>query len=302
MTGRRSPTDIFRLLADDTRVDILRAVAVAQYDLDQVDSGAAELAFSEIYDRVDVENSSKLSYHLGELAGTYLRKTDDGYSLSHAGERIVRFILAENYGSPESFGPEPVDGVCIFCGAEALEASLSHQFFRIDCTACEQQVAGQPITPAQVRTRGTDALVQSVKRRSAEDARLIRQRLCPECGAQLSVEVAEVPASALPEADSFVVRSTCDACLREYNSPLTYSAVYHPASIAFHWERGVDVTARGLWEFHEYVYEGRWTSEQVASDPDEYEVVLRHGEDAVRLYLDSTATVVRTERVRRENG
>ncbi|MFD1684862.1 winged helix-turn-helix domain-containing protein [Halobellus litoreus] len=302
MTGRRSPTDIFRLLADDTRVDILRAVAVAQYDLDQVDSGAAELAFSEIYDRVDVENSSKLSYHLGELAGTYLRKTDDGYSLSHAGERIVRFILAENYGSPESFGPEPIDGVCIFCGAEALEASLSHQFFRIDCTACEQQVAGQPITPAQVRTRGTDALVQSVKRRSAEDARLIRQRLCPECGAQLSVEVVEVPASALPEAASFVVRSTCGACLREYNSPLTYSAVYHPASIAFHWERGVDVTARGLWEFHEYVYEGRWTSEQVASDPDEYEVVLRHGEDAVRLYLDSTATVVRTERVRRENG
>ncbi|QCC49493.1 winged helix-turn-helix domain-containing protein [Halobellus limi] len=302
MTGSRAPTDIFRLLADDTRVDILRAVAVAQYDLDQVGSGAAELAFSEIYDRVDVENTSKLSYHLGELTGIYLRKTDDGYSLSHAGERIVRFILAENYGSPESFGPEPVDGVCIFCGADALEASLVHQFFRIDCTACERQVSGQPITPAQVKTRESDALVQSVKRRSAEDARLVRQRLCPECGAQLSVEVVGVPASALPEADSFVVMSTCEECLREYNTPLTYSAVYHPASIAFHWEHGVDVTARGLWEFHEYVYEGRWTSEQVASDPDEYEVVLRHGEDAVRLYLDLTATVVRTERVRRESG
>ncbi len=96
--------------------------------------------------------------------------------------------------------------------------------------------------------------------------------------------------------------SSCEECLREYNSPLTYSVVYHPASIAFYWERGIDVTSRGIWEFHEYVYEGRWTSDRIASDPDEYEVVLRHEEDAVRLYLDSTASVVRTERVRRESG
>ena len=302
MTTNRSATDIFRLLADDTRVDILRAVAVVQYELEQVGSGAAELAFSEIYDHVDVENTSKLSYHLGELTGAYLRKSDDGYSLSHAGERIVRFILSGNYEQPSSFGPEPVDGVCVFCGEEALEAKLSHQFFRIDCTACEQQVTGQPITPAQVRTRGGESLVQSVKLRSAEDAKQIRQGMCPECGAHLSADVVAVPDSPLPDADSFVVASTCEECLREYNSPLTYSVVYHPASIAFHWNRGVDVTARGLWEFNEHLYEGRWTSEQTSSDPDEYEVVLRHGADAVRLYLDSTATVMRTERVRGESG
>jgi DNA-binding transcriptional ArsR family regulator len=302
MTENRSATDIFRLLADDTRVAILRAVAVAQYELEGVGSGAAELAFSEIYDHVDVENTSKLSYHLGELTGTYLRKSDAGYSLSHAGERIVRFILSGNYEQPESFGPEPVDGVCVFCGEGALEATLSHQFFRIDCTACEQQVTGQPITPAQVRSRDGESLVQSVKLRGAEDARQIRRGMCPECGAHLSADVIAVPESPLPDADSFVVTSTCEECLREYNSPLTYSVVYHPASIAFYWERGVDVTARGMWEFHEYVYDGRWTSEQTASDPEEYEVVLRHGGDAVRLYLDSTATVVRTERVRGESG
>lgn len=302
MTRDRSATEIFRLLADDTRVDILRAVAVAQYELEQVGSGAAELAFSEIYDHVEVENTSKLSYHIGELAGTYLRKSDDGYSLTHAGERIVRFILSGNYKQSGPFGPESVDGVCVFCGAEALEASLSHQFFRIDCAACEQQVTGQPITPAQAKTRDSDAFVESVKLRSANDLNQIRRGMCPECSAHLSADVVAVPESPLPDADSFVVTSSCEECLREYNSPLTYSVVYHPASIAFHWDRGIDVTSRGIWEFHEHVYEGHWTSKRVASDPDEYEVVLRHGDDAVRLRLDSTATVVRTERVRRENG
>lgn len=302
MTKNRSATDIFRLLADDTRVDILCAVAVAQYELEEIGSGAAELAFSEIYDHVDVDNTSKLSYHLGELTGTYLQKSDDGYSLSHAGERIVRFILSGNYEQPGSFGPEPVDGVCVFCGEEALEGKLSHQFFRIDCTACGQQVTGQPITPAQVRTRDSESLVQSVKLRSAEDGKQVRQGMCPECGADLSADVVAVPESPLPDADSFLVMSTCEECLREYNSPLTYSVVYHPASIAFYWDRGVDVTTMGIWEFHEYVLDGLWTSEQTASDPEEYEVVLRHGGDAVRLYLDSTATVVRTERVRGQSG
>jgi DNA-binding transcriptional ArsR family regulator len=302
MTEDRSATDIFRLLADETRVEILRAVAISQYELEGVGSGAAELAFSEIYERVDVENTSKLSYHLGELTGTHLRKSEDGYSLSHAGERIVRFVLSGNYEQPSSFGPEPVDGVCVFCGEEALEASLPHQFFRIDCAACERQVTGQPITPAQVETRDGDALVRSVELRSAEDAGQVRREMCPECGAQLSVDVVEVAESPLPDADPFLVTSTCEACLREYNSPLTYSVVYHPASVAFHWDHGVDVTTRGIWEFHEHVYEGRWTSERVASDPDEYEVVLRHGADAVRLRLDASATVVRTERVRRESG
>ncbi|ELY63120.1 DUF7351 domain-containing protein [Natrinema versiforme] len=180
MTEDRSAADIFRLLADETRIDILRAVAVAQSEREQVGSGAAELAFSEIYERVAVENTSKLSYHLGELAGTYLRKRDDGYSLSHAGERIVRFILSRNYERPASFGPEPVAGTCLFCGAEALEARLSHQFFRIDCTACDQQVTGQPITPAQVETRDGDELIRSVKFQSTADFRQIRRGMCPE--------------------------------------------------------------------------------------------------------------------------
>lgn len=302
MTDARSATDIFQLLADETRVDILRAVAIAQYDLEEAGAGPAELAFSEIYEHVEVENTSQLSYHLGELAGVYLRKSDDGYSLSHAGERIVRFILSENYEQPEPFGPEPVSGICMFCGQEALEARLSHQFFRIDCTACNRQVGGQPITPAQTRTHDSSALIRSVKLRSFEEVTQIRRSICPECRAHLSASVVELPDSPLPDSDTFLVTSDCETCLREYNSPLTYHTVFHPAAVAFYWDRGIDVTTKGLWEFHEYVYDGRWSSEQVASDPAEYEVVLRHGHDAVRLQLDSTATVTGSERVRRESG
>ncbi|MCY4729215.1 alpha/beta hydrolase [Natronomonas gomsonensis] len=42
MSDTRSATDVFRPRADDTRVAILRAVAVAQHDLERVGSGATE--------------------------------------------------------------------------------------------------------------------------------------------------------------------------------------------------------------------------------------------------------------------
>ena len=96
--------------------------------------------------------------------------------------------------------------------------------------------------------------------------------------------------------------SECRECLREYNSPLTYSVAYHPASVAFHWDRGVDVTTKGVWEVHEHGRERQWTSERRSSDPESYEVSLRRDEDALRFRLDADAAVTRTERVRREHG
>ena len=55
---------MFGLLSDETRTSLLRAIAVAEHELEEAGAGPATLALSELYDRVDVDNSSKLSYHL----------------------------------------------------------------------------------------------------------------------------------------------------------------------------------------------------------------------------------------------
>lgn len=301
MTDDLSADEFFKLLSDGTRVDILRAVAVAEHDLEGMETGA-ELTFSEIYDRVDVDNTSKLSYHLGELTGAYLRKGEGGYSFTHAGERIVRFILSGNYEQPSTFGPEAIGGTCVFCGAETLEASLISRFFRIDCLACERQITGQPVTPAQTTARDTDELIRSVERKSSHDHRQIRGEICPECGGRLTTTVRALPKSALPDTSSVIVTSECQECLREYNAPLAYSVLYHPASVAFHWEHGVDVTEGGVWKFNVHLFEGRWTAEQISGTPEEYQVVFRHDDDLLRLRIDSDATVTQTERVRRGRG
>ena len=290
---------VFGLLSDETRVDILRAIALAESERHGVNVGPTALSFSEVYDRVDVENTSKLSYHLGELTGTFLRKSEDGYSFTHLGERFARLILSENHQSLPDFEPRETAGTCPFCEASPLRARLHYQFLVVECPDCERPVSNYQVTPAQARARDEAELVRSVERKQALDYAQVRRGVCPACSGSLSADVRDAGETPLPDADPFLVVDRCEQCLRRYSAPLTYGAAYHPASVAFHWDHGVDVTTSGLWTFHEHVVAREWTSERVATDPAAYEVVFRHDGDRLRCHLDATATVTGTERVRR---
>ena len=299
MGDDQSASDVFGLLSDETRVDILRTVAVAQNDkhLD----GPAQLSFSDIYERVDVDNTSKLSYHLGELTGTFLRKDEPGYSFTHAGEKIVRFVLSANYESPEDFGPIPVEAVCPFCDSQAIQARPNHQMLIAECTECDRPVSAYDIPPAQVRERTDEQLIESIKRKHSAHYRQVRNGICPECAGPLSTTV--MSSEQLPyDWQEFLVLDECPECLRRYNAPMSYSVAYHPASVAFHWDHGIDIAGKALWELHDFAADGKWSTEKRATDPDEYVVELRQGDDVLRLFLDSEASVTHTERVRRHTG
>lgn len=114
MDAERTADGVFSLLSNEIRVDVLQAVAIARNEEEQSGAGIASSSFSDISERVDVDNTSKLSYHLGELTGTFLRKHGVGYSFTHAGEQMVRFVLAENYLPSSDFGTLETNGTCLF--------------------------------------------------------------------------------------------------------------------------------------------------------------------------------------------
>jgi hypothetical protein len=296
--GERLPHEAFATLGDESRIEIMRAIAEAQATATTAEPAQVELAFSEIYDRVDVDGTSKLSYHLGELTGTFLRKGENGYSFTHAGEQIVRIVLSGNYEQPPAYGPIETDGRCPFCESESLESELNHQYFSVHCRECERPVAGHPVTPAQIRSFDESTVPDVVARKMAAQYRQIRQGICIGCSGRLSTEL--VGEEDLPPESryQFLVRDRCQHCLRRYNSPLVYCVAYHPASVAFHWEHGIDMTATGMWELAQVADEHDWHAERVSEDPDEFRVVLKYDDDTLHLSLDSDAEVTRTERVR----
>lgn len=291
-----TPADVFGLLADDIRVDILEALAVAQYESESIESGPTELTFSEIYERTDVENTSKLSYHLGELVGPLLRKTEEGYSFTHGGEKFVRLTLADNHQQPPAFTPIEIDGECMYCGETTLEAKLQFQYFVVTCGDCERPLSGHPVAPALVREYDGAELVEMVARKMALDYRQVRSGLCVACSGSLSTTVIDTEELPIEDIHSFLVIDECTHCLREYSGPLAYGVAYHPASLAFHWDHGIDLTTSGMWELHQFA--DQWSAEQLSSDPTQYRVVLPWGSEELHVYLDGDVSVERTERVR----
>ncbi|SFC69804.1 hypothetical protein SAMN05444422_11542 [Halobiforma haloterrestris] len=213
---------------------------------------------------------------------------------------MVRFILAENYLHPSDFQAIETDGSCLQCGTAALQAVPHDQYFMIQCTACESPAFTYKLTPAQVRGHtGTD-LIDTVIWEQASDFLKMRQDVCPDCAGNMETEIRDL--SGEPEAErlptSLVTLSECQQCLRFMSVPITHAAAYHPESIVFHWKRGLDILATGVWEFHENLHTEQWTADHVDGPTGSYKVEFQHDSSSLRLYLDETAVVTKSERVR----
>ena len=82
-----APADTFAIVGEESRLAILEAL----WRLD------APAAFSDLRAEVGTRDSAQFNYHLGKLTDQFVHKTDAGYELRTAGERIVQAILAGSF-------------------------------------------------------------------------------------------------------------------------------------------------------------------------------------------------------------
>lgn len=101
------PTDALSVLADETRIAILRALA----DADE------PLSFSRLRERADVRDSGRFSYHLQRLCEYFVRETPEGYELGHAGARLIDATGTDGDAPPTP--DEPAE--CPVCGERDCE-------------------------------------------------------------------------------------------------------------------------------------------------------------------------------------
>lgn len=100
-------TDPLAVLADETRRDILRALAEAD----------GPLSFTELRERAGVRDSGRFSYHLRKLAKYFVRDTASGYELGHAGKRIL--AAGEEAATTTELG-QTIE-TCPVCGKDDCE-------------------------------------------------------------------------------------------------------------------------------------------------------------------------------------
>ncbi|MDG5817956.1 helix-turn-helix domain-containing protein [Natronococcus sp. A-GB7] len=299
MPDEEEAAEAFGTLSDPTRVAILRAFAEALDEQGLTPGGSMpELSFSELYERVEIDSTSRLSYHLEKLDGAYLRHTDEGWKFTYAGEAIVRQYLAGAYAGDVELDPFEIEGRCLHCDAEELVTDVEDRMLMHRCEECGECFGNIPVTPAQVTARDDDAVIESVKTRTASYFQQFREGVCAICGGCNDLDVRNVEDVA-PGPLRFVAIARCRSCWTRFNGPLSVWLATHPASIAFHWEQGIDTTSLSTFEMVPRVMDEQWSTDRLASDT--YEVTYRVDENALRLLVDDDLSVERAERVRRDS-
>ena len=224
-TGSGSNDSTYAALTDETRIRILFALA-DQYG----DAWSAEWpSFSELRERVGVDDTSRFSYHLDELQDDFVRKVDGTYRPRVAALEIVSTIRAGTYdGDTVAVDQQQTDYECPSC-EEALVASYRHHHLYVGCPSHGAAIA-YPTPPRALADRTLEDVIDLSFRKHACDVRLFRNDVCPHCwgAAGFSFPRDSVPDSYLLD-DVAYATAKCDTCWVSYPIPIAQTVLGHPA-------------------------------------------------------------------------
>ena len=301
--GGAPPDAAFALLGDETRMAILEAL----WEANEPGPREDPVSFSRLREMVDVTPSSRFNYHLGELVGNFVRKTDGGYVLAEAGNRVVRAVMAGAITGETSFEPVELDVACPFCGAPT-EAHHRTELLDVSCTECEGMLGGeavpegslllQVVPPAGVTGRTPEAAARAALQYVYLRVQATVEGVCPECAGTVSgsltvCEDHDASDGLCPACDSRYAawpRRTCDNCKFSTIYPVWFRALSHPEVAALCRRHEVDPGPALSWE--------TWAAltpvgtRVAATDPLAVEVTLSLGDESVTATLDRSMDVV----------
>lgn len=235
--GSLDPADVFSLLGDDVRLEIIAALDEATAD---------RLPFSDLHERVGLADSGQFNYHLSQLVGHFVSKTDEGYGLTAAGERLARAVSAGLYTDSPELSPFGVDGVCNDCGAAALDAAYADEQFVISCRECGHQMLEVDAPPSLIRGRQPAEALAAFEDWSFEQVEQAYAGICPTCGGPVDRGITEDTTEGLPF--DVLPEMVCEVCGRRILTSFAAIARRDPAVDAFHERHFVDFRSKHYWE------------------------------------------------------
>jgi hypothetical protein len=288
------PDDAFTLLADRTRIKIIRALG------DASTPGVPEtLPFSELRRRADISGSGRFNYHLKQLLGQFVEETADGYRLSYPGVRVYQAMKAGTFTERVRIDPFELDAACHVCGATQV-ADYRDSMFRIRCRDddCGAVFYKYFCPPSSLTEREREGVLRAVNERIQREIASMANGVCPWCCGRMASRVlppdAEMPQRENPAIEHRVLH-TCDTCDGALYTRLGGLVVTHPAVVSFFYDHAIDVTRRHVWSLPFAASDERTTV--TGTDPWRATVRVGCAGDTLRLRIDEGPSVVEATRV-----
>ncbi|WP_293033495.1 winged helix-turn-helix domain-containing protein [Natronococcus sp.] len=271
-----APQRGFDLFSDETRVEILRALAERLRENPEDPT----VGFADLRRRVGVRDSGNFNYHLQKLEGRFVRGTTDGYRIAPAGLLVVTALITGVYGEGTQLGPVELDDTCPGC-AKPFTATYEDGLLVVTCP--NDHVFRNALPPGAVEDRTLSELVDLLALKSRRDLAFAIERVCPYCYARLEWSATVDPDAELPSIDT-----QCSRCGVRVEIPVIVSLLRHPTVASFYYEHGIDVRKRPLWtpEFFTAV------DVSTVADSDRLRVEIDLEGDELEAILDESLSVL----------
>lgn len=288
MTTTEETEDAFTALADSTRLAIIRT-------LWERDDGVA--TFTELREALGMRDSGQFNYHLDQLTGRFVVKTEEGYALTIAGQLVYGSILSGAYNREESLGPIDLADPCPACGGNRT-LSYADETVTVECDSCDIS-ANAGVPPGVFAGYDLEAIPGVASRYFRTIVQQVHNGFCWYCEGQSTPTVVAMSEVVDEEVDYPgdseelpVVRYGCQRCENTFTVNLGNSLLDHPAVVSFYYDHGINVQETSLWEF------ATWNTDRTrieSTNPFRARVSYHADSDRLDLVVDETLSLVETE-------
>lgn len=273
-----TPEEAFAMLGNETRIEIIRILGEARGE---------PLSFSDLHGEVGIRDSGQFNYHLNQLVGSFVRRTDEGeYELSYAGARVVGAIFSGEFNRGASLGTFALESECVACATQ-LEATYEDEKVKIRCPGCDGLDTGFGFPPGGVEDRSPEELTNVFDRWLRSVFALVIDNICYNCAGSLTAGITDDSDYLHPD-DPVCIEYVCDRCAD--SSTLSVSAYLYllPEVVGFYYEHGVDLHAIEMWNARSFVD----SDITIASrDPWRIEATLNYKDSQLSLTIEENLTI-----------
>lgn len=315
--GERT-TEAFSLLGNETRLAILLALWEAQTpraeeSVDPVPD--TSLSFSELRDRVGMEDSSQFNYHLDRLAGIFVESSDGGYELLPAGNRLVRTIVASAGFDDVSLETREIDLSCWHCGSPTAITYQNQRLYHV-CTECSGSfdlsdkhppnvLAGYLSNPAALTDRPPEEIYTAAATNVFHDFGKRAAGICPDCTGPIESRLRVCEDHQPPDVGQCpncgsrplsVAQFACPVCGHRATQSVQAYTGHHPAMIAFAWQLGFHIYRRDP-ETIEWLARIKHEAEEelVSEDPPRVRITFRAEDHGLQMTYDEELAVIESQ-------